>query len=222
MHKGTILHFNLQWLFFRNRVGGATLITSRHVEIFLQKKARSVYNITKKEQLWRFTSHSIRLGACMLLHKNNCTSEFIKVRLQWRSDAFLTYLRKIIKFASLHNMASNNSELNLLHLKTKTKIAFSLLQCSVLICQRIFDENNMFGFCEIDVAFYVIFLFSHCSDLWPIVCMMSNVVTLGVCVWHHTFVRCAGITVHHSVRESGQHAVHVVLKLRFIFCKLHI
>ena len=118
----------------------------------------------------------------MLLHKNNCTSEFIKVRLQWRSDAFLMYLRNTIKFASLHNMASNNSELNLLHLKTKTKIAFSLLQCSVLICQRIFDENNMFGFCEIDVAFYVIFLFSHCSDLWPIVCMMSNVVTLGVCV----------------------------------------
>ena len=94
---------------YRHDTGVPHLITNKHVENFLQKLAKSVYNITKKEDLQRFTSHSIRVGACVVLHENNCTAEFIKVRLRWRSDAFLMYLRNTIKLASLHNVASNNS-----------------------------------------------------------------------------------------------------------------
>ena len=94
---------------FKEKTGTIKLITNKHVETFLQQLARYVYNITKKEDLARFTSHSIRVGACVVLHENNCTSEFIKVRLRWRSDAFLMYLRSTVKLASLHNEAANNS-----------------------------------------------------------------------------------------------------------------
>ena len=79
---------------FKNHVGGVTLITSRHVENFLQKLAKSVYNITKTEELKRFSSHSIRVGACVLLHENNCTCKFIKVQLRWRSDAVFNVFKE--------------------------------------------------------------------------------------------------------------------------------
>ena len=39
-----------------------------HISTILQEAAGAVHNITKKEELKRFTSHSIRVGACVLLH----------------------------------------------------------------------------------------------------------------------------------------------------------
>ena len=93
--------------FFREENGTIAFITSKHVEIFLQNLARKVYNITDKQELARFTCHSIRVGACVVLHENNCPGEFIQVRLRWRSLAFLLYLRNTTKLAELHNNAVN-------------------------------------------------------------------------------------------------------------------
>ena len=95
--------------FFREPDGTIAFITSKHVEVFLQDLAKKVYNIVDKQELSRFTCHSIRVGACVVLHENNCSGEFIKVRLRWRSDAFLLYLRNTIKLAELHNTAVNNA-----------------------------------------------------------------------------------------------------------------
>ena len=73
----------------------------------LQSTAHAVYNITKKEDLGRFTSHSIRVGACVLLHTQNISAEDIKFRLRWRSDAFRMYLRNVTQLAERHKNAIN-------------------------------------------------------------------------------------------------------------------
>jgi hypothetical protein len=73
-----------------------------HINTFLQEAAKNVYNITKKEELNRFTSHSIRVGACVLLHSQNISSEDIKFRLRWRSDSFRMYLRNVVQLAQRH------------------------------------------------------------------------------------------------------------------------
>ena len=71
-----------------------------------------VYNINKQNELVRFTTHSLRVGACVLLHEACQTPDFIKARLRWRSDAYLMYLHNTPKLANLHNAAINNSDEN--------------------------------------------------------------------------------------------------------------
>jgi hypothetical protein len=73
-----------------------------HVSDILQEAAKAVYHITNKNELKRFTSHSIRVGACVLLHSQNTSTEDIKFRLRWRSDSFRMYLRNIIQLAEKH------------------------------------------------------------------------------------------------------------------------
>ena len=68
-----------------------------------------MYDITKKEELTKFTSHSVRVGACVLLHSQDISIEDIKFRLRWRSDAFRMYLRNIIQLAERHRDAVRNA-----------------------------------------------------------------------------------------------------------------
>ena len=86
-----------------------TYIDDSHISTCLQEAAKSVYNISKKEDLGRFTSNSIRVGACVLLHSQNISAEDIKFRLRWRSDAFKMYLRNIVELAERHKNAVANA-----------------------------------------------------------------------------------------------------------------
>ena len=84
-------------------------IDDTHICRILQEAANSVYKITDKNDLKRFTSHSIRVGACVPLHSQNMTTEDIKFRLRWRSDAFRMYLRNITQLADRHQDAIRNA-----------------------------------------------------------------------------------------------------------------
>jgi hypothetical protein len=75
--------------------GEVKFIRETNINTALQQAARQVYNITKKEDLGRFTSHSIRVGACVALHAANVSSLNIQHALRWKSDSFLTYLRNL-------------------------------------------------------------------------------------------------------------------------------
>ena len=81
-----------------------------HIKKKLQEAAGSVYNITNKQELSAFTSHSIRVGACVLLHAQKLSGEDIKFRLRWRSDTFMMYLRNILQLAERHRDAIANAE----------------------------------------------------------------------------------------------------------------
>ena len=76
----------------------------------MQEAASKVYGITYKKELAAFTSHSLRVGACVLLHAQNISSEDIKFRLRWRSDTFRMYLRNILQLAERHRDAIANAD----------------------------------------------------------------------------------------------------------------
>jgi hypothetical protein len=59
----------------------------------LQLLAGQVYKPTKPEDLARFTSHSVRVGACVALHAAGLSKEDIKHMLRWRSNTFWDYFR---------------------------------------------------------------------------------------------------------------------------------
>ena len=85
-------------------------IDNVHISTILQEAVSKIYNITCKEELARFTSHSLRVGACVLLHAQNQSSEDIKLRLRWRSDSFRMYLRNIIQLAERHRDAIRDAQ----------------------------------------------------------------------------------------------------------------
>ena len=80
-----------------------------HVESHLKLLATECYNITNKDDLARFTCHSFRVGACVLLHEANESPDFIKFRLRWKSDSYLMYLRNTPRLASQHNSATDSA-----------------------------------------------------------------------------------------------------------------
>lgn len=84
------------------------LINNRHIEHTLQTAARRVHNISDKKKLSRYSSHSYRVMACVLLDTAGKSTDFIKFRLRWKSDAFKMYTRHTQKFAALHNAATTD------------------------------------------------------------------------------------------------------------------
>ena len=88
----------------------AIYINDFHINTVLREAAKHVYNISKKDELDKFTSHSIRVGACVLLHSQNITTEDIKFRLRWRSDSFRMYLRNVIELAERHKNAVSRAK----------------------------------------------------------------------------------------------------------------
>ena len=77
-------------------------ISDKQVEKQLRAAATSVYGYTKEEAHQKFTSHSIRVGACVLLHEARRTVTFIKDRLRWKSESFMKYLRDTARLAKQH------------------------------------------------------------------------------------------------------------------------
>ena len=84
-------------------------ITDIHITQLLQEAATGAHNITCEKDLARFTAHSLRVGTCVLLHSQGSTAELIKLRLRWKSDAFMCYLRNIDALAEKHRDVIRNA-----------------------------------------------------------------------------------------------------------------
>ena len=84
-------------------VSAQGFITAAALTKFLRLIAARVLGPTAtKEVLALYTPHSIRIGACVLLHEHGHSPLFIKNRLRWRSEAFMDYLRDTISLARKH------------------------------------------------------------------------------------------------------------------------
>lgn len=92
-------------IYLDEKTGEVKLITSKDIETIMRKLAAHVYKITKESDLQRWSAHSLRVGACVILHAMGFTGAQIKFLLRWRSDAFLVYLRNIAVLADQQNDA---------------------------------------------------------------------------------------------------------------------
>lgn len=80
------------------------LITSRDTNNFLRHAAQTVFKLKKgSHELDKWSTHSIRVTACNLLHRARYSDTYIKNRLRWKSDAFLMYLRNTFYTADEHS-----------------------------------------------------------------------------------------------------------------------
>jgi hypothetical protein len=83
------------------------LITAQDISRCMQYLAGAVYHITDPQELRLFSAHSLRVGACVILHATGFTDVQIQFILRWRSLAFMAYLRNLTALSDNQNRAFN-------------------------------------------------------------------------------------------------------------------
>ena len=81
-------------------------ITASDIEKIMRHTAAEVYKLDPVKDhkiLQKWSAHSLRVGACVILHAMGCTESQIKWLLRWRSSAFMVYLRNVAILSSLHH-----------------------------------------------------------------------------------------------------------------------
>jgi hypothetical protein len=74
----------------------------------LQESAMAVFGLDPtrdKEAIARWTTHSIRVGACCILYAAGFSKIDIKHLLRWKSDTFMMYLRDLDQIMTRHTQA---------------------------------------------------------------------------------------------------------------------
>jgi hypothetical protein len=90
--------------------GKVRRITEQEIVDTLRLAAQHVYDIDPttpagKKDLSMWTSHSLRIGACVILHNAGFSDEQIMDLLRWCSDAFKEYLRHLAALAEKQTYA---------------------------------------------------------------------------------------------------------------------
>ena len=87
-------------------------ITDTAVRRSIQSCAQFVHKLTNKNDITKFTNHSVRVGACVSLHCGGADTLTIKTRLRWRSDSFAMYLRNTPLLAAAHTKILHNTNVD--------------------------------------------------------------------------------------------------------------
>jgi hypothetical protein len=88
------------------------LITSTDVEDYMRSLAVAAYNlcpVKDRKKLMKWSCHSLRVGACVLLHTMGYDATSIQWILRWRSQSFMMYLRNVAILADKHGKDFNKA-----------------------------------------------------------------------------------------------------------------
>ena len=88
--------------------GPVRYLTDAEITPHLRWAGTQVFELVEAEDIDRYSTHSIRVGACCTLYAAGCTVEQIQHALRWRSDAFKDYLRNLPFEASKTRDAVNS------------------------------------------------------------------------------------------------------------------
>ena len=97
----------------QDALGKLRYITSNDINYVFRRAAAAVYKLdpvadAKSLTLW--SSHSLRVGACVILHAMGFTDVQIMWLLRWNSTAFMTYLRNVAVLSNRQNIAFSEVE----------------------------------------------------------------------------------------------------------------
>ncbi len=78
---------------YKTKKGKVIDITGNKIAKLLRKAVKEVRPNTTSDKLKRYSAHSLRLWACVLLDESRKLPDYIKKRLCWLGDSFKMYLR---------------------------------------------------------------------------------------------------------------------------------
>lgn len=87
--------------------GTIVQITEADISRVIRDLASRVYDMPLSETAGQWTSHSVRVGACVLLWSKGYSGEFIQRALRWQGDSWRDYVREVPQHADMHNEAIN-------------------------------------------------------------------------------------------------------------------
>ena len=99
---------------YRHDNGTIRYITASNIEYIFRLAAAHVYKldpVKDSDHLRRWSAHSLRVGACVILHGMGFTDTQIQFLLRWSSNAFFVYLRNIAGLAHKQNRALDDLSL---------------------------------------------------------------------------------------------------------------
>lgn len=82
--------------------GNMTYVTGKDMSSFLQNMATMAYPGMPKSDIKRYTSHSLRVTAAVLLHEEGHDGDYIKIQLRWLGESYRVYLRSTLKVLQKH------------------------------------------------------------------------------------------------------------------------
>ena len=78
---------------YRSKKGDRVYITASRIAFLFRAAAKAVHPNLTKAELSKYSAHSLRVWACVLLDEAGMPPEFIKARLRWMGNSFRMYLR---------------------------------------------------------------------------------------------------------------------------------
>ena len=87
---------------FVNKTGAIKYLTASKIADVIRAAARTVHPDLTEEEIKKFSAHSIRVWACVLLSEAGKDPDFIKSRLRWMGESYRTYLRDTDKITTQH------------------------------------------------------------------------------------------------------------------------
>ena len=107
LHRAAKLHLtpDTPLAVYSLKEGKPRLLSHKDMESLIRAAAKAVYNITSTKYLQRFSCHSIRVGACVMLHCAHFSDTDIQFELRWRSASFKDYLRNVPRTAGTKRYA---------------------------------------------------------------------------------------------------------------------
>lgn len=102
--------------FYMNKNGEKLYLTGGKIATLFRKAVRSCRPSTSKEELTKFSAHSVRVWACVLLDEAGKSAEFIKKQLRWLGDSFRLYLRDTAVITTQHRDALHTSSREVMEL----------------------------------------------------------------------------------------------------------
>jgi hypothetical protein len=99
---------------YRTSYGKVQTVCDRQIEHSMRAIATTVYRLDPSRDadlIKKWSSHSLRIGACVILHSMGIPASTIKLLLRWKSDSFMEYLRNITAICDTQNEAISNASL---------------------------------------------------------------------------------------------------------------
>jgi hypothetical protein len=96
---------------YRTNKGKSIYLTGNKIAELLWKAVKSVRPDTTSEDLKRYSAHSLRVWAWVLLDKAGKPPDYIKKRLRWLGDSFRMYLRDTLAIQLQHVNALRKASL---------------------------------------------------------------------------------------------------------------
>jgi len=106
LRKQRLQHsLSLPLAIFQNKSGDVKYLTASKIAEVLRKAARTAHPDLTEDEIQKFSAHSIRVWACVLLSEAGMKPDFIKSRLRWMGESYRTYLRDTDKITDQHLVA---------------------------------------------------------------------------------------------------------------------